>query len=121
MARIGPHSTPEMLAKVDGRTREARLMRRVAANLRAHVGGSPSAVQEQLIQRAAMLTLHVALFDRRALEGDGLSERDSRSYLAYANGLARILKLLGLKSADSRQPNIREMLARPGSALGGKP
>ena len=92
--RIGPYSRPNVLAKLDGRTREAALLRRVRADLTAHVGGHPTATQRALIDRAALLSLHVALFDARALESGGLSERDSRSYLAYSNSLSRCLRAL---------------------------
>src|SRR5689334_10768935 len=97
--KVGPHSRPTALAKLDQRTREAALMRRVRKELTAHVGGSPSAVQRQLIERAAMLTLHVAMFDRRAIEDGGLSDRDRREYLAYSNALERALRHLGIKAA----------------------
>jgi hypothetical protein len=39
---IGPYCRPLALAKLDGRTKEAALMRRVRAELTAHVGGTPS-------------------------------------------------------------------------------
>jgi hypothetical protein len=86
---------------LDGRTKEAALMRGVREDLVRHLGNSPSAVQSRLIDRIAMLSLHVALFDKRALESGGLSERDSRSYLAYSNSLSRCLRQLGLQPAAS--------------------
>jgi hypothetical protein len=75
---IGPHSRPNVLAKLDGRRREARLMQQVREHLMRHLGGSPSAVQRALVDRVAILSLHVALFDARALKAGGLSERDGR-------------------------------------------
>ena len=56
---VGPYSKPATLAKLDGRTREARLMRDTRAALTRHVGGSPSATQRMLVERAATLSLHV--------------------------------------------------------------
>ena len=44
MAQIGPHSRPHMLAKIDGRTKESRLMAAARAELTAHVGGNPNNV-----------------------------------------------------------------------------
>ena len=61
LRQIGPYSRPHRLAKLDGRTREAALMRDTRARLIAHVGGSPSAVELALIERAAQLTLKVVL------------------------------------------------------------
>jgi hypothetical protein len=106
---IGPHSRPHRLAKPDGRTREARYMRGVRDGLVRHVG-SPSAVEAQLIERAAMLSLHVALFDRRAIANGGLSARDAREYLALHNSLVRTLARLGLKGAAQRPPSLAERL-----------
>ena len=54
MSQIGPYSRPATLAKLDGRTRESRLMQTARAELSAHVGGKPSAVQRRLIDRACM-------------------------------------------------------------------
>ena len=102
--RLGPHSRPGSLAKLDRRTREARLLEATGAALVAHLGGSPSAVERALIDRIALLTLHVSMFDRRALAAGSLSERDSRAYLAYSNSLSRALARLGIKS---RRPPLR--------------
>jgi hypothetical protein len=51
--------------------------------------------QRALIDRAAWLTLHISQMDRKALEGDGLSERDSRQYLGWSNTLMKVMKSLG--------------------------
>jgi hypothetical protein len=56
---IGPYSRPLALAKLDGRTREAALVRRVRAELTAHVGGNPTFPQRMLIDRAAVLALRM--------------------------------------------------------------
>ena len=50
------HTAPVALAKLDQRTKEARLMRETRAELAAHVGGKPSAVQAAMIERACQLT-----------------------------------------------------------------
>lgn len=95
MPAIGPYSRPHVLAKLDGRTREARLMQSVREELTAHLGGKPTVAQRALIDRAAWLTLHISQMDRKALEGDGLSERDSRQYLGWSNTLMKVMKALG--------------------------
>jgi hypothetical protein len=66
--RIRPTHRSVDLAKRDGRTREARLMRETRAELAAHVGGRPTAVQSALIERAAQLSLRIAAMDRRFAE-----------------------------------------------------
>jgi len=118
--KIGPHSRPNTLAKLDGRTKEAALLRRFRADLTQHVGGAPSATQRCLIDRAAMLALHMDLFDARALASGGLSERDGRQYLAYSNSLARAMKQLGFKGAADKPPSLKDHLARKEAEKAGR-
>lgn len=111
MTPIGPHSRPGVLAIVDGRRAEARRMKQIKAELTAHVGGSPSAPQRMLIARIAALTLRLELMDREALAGKPETERDARSYLAWSNGLARMLQKLGLDGGDTPQaPSLSSFL-----------
>jgi hypothetical protein len=97
---IGPHSRPHMLLKLDGRTKEARLMAATRAELTAHVGGRPSAVQRTLIERVARLKLYIELMDAKAIDAGGLTERDSRQYLAWSNSLRLALRDLGLEGRN---------------------
>lgn len=66
---VGAYSRPFTLAKLDGRTREAALMRRVRAELTAYVGGSPTFPQRSLIDRAAILALRMAQIDEKIIGG----------------------------------------------------
>lgn len=110
--QIRPYSGPDKLAVIDGRTREARLLRETRAALIAHVGGKPSATQAALIERATWLSLRVAQLDARIAEGGGaFTEHDSRTYLAWSNTLGRIMALLGLQPVTSRAPTLAEVLA----------
>lgn len=105
MSGVGPYSRPHVLAKLDGRTREARLMQTVRGDLTAHIGSKPTATQKALIDRAAWLQLHVSLMDAKTLEEGGpLSERDSRQYLAWSNALTRILRDLGADKKPGQKP-----------------
>lgn len=110
------HDTPRSprrsltLAKCDGRTREGRLARQARADLTAHVGGRPSAVQRVLIDRAVQLTLHVARLDIRLAERGEMSEHAAREYLAWSNTLTRTLRELGLRPAAERAPSLAEHL-----------
>ena len=119
MRRIGPHSRPDVLAKIDGRRREARLLQNIRQELTQHVGGAPSATQRALIERAAWLTLHVALMDAKLMEeGEGatLSERDGRQYLAWSNSLTRTLRELGHKGAPPKPAkSLQEFLQEAGA------
>lgn len=78
--------------KVDGRTKEAALMRRVRAGLIAHVGGRPSASQSVLIDRAVSLSLQLARLDIDLAAGMPI---DQERFLAWSNSLSRIMTRLG--------------------------
>jgi hypothetical protein len=99
------------LAKLDRRTREARLLCDARAELIRHVGGNPSAVQLALIEQAAQLRLRLACMDRRFAEAGTFTEHDSRTYLAWSNSYTRALRHLGLTGAAERSPTLAEHLA----------
>jgi hypothetical protein len=82
-------------------------MRRVRAELAAHVGGKPSATQRALIDRIAWLYLHIAMLDARSVERRHMTEHDSRTYLAWCNTLARTLRQLGLKGVEPNPRTLR--------------
>jgi hypothetical protein len=85
---IHPPHRPVALAKLDQRTKEARLMRETRAELVAHVGGNPSAVQAAMIERACQLTLRIVAMDRKFAETGAQTDHDSRTYLAWSNSLS---------------------------------
>lgn len=111
MAAIGPYSRPGAIAKLDGRTREARLLREVRAELAEHVGGKPSITERMLIERCAMLTLRLKQMDDKIASGS-MTDLDARTYICWSNGLSRSLRLLGFKSAVSAPPRLSEVLAQ---------
>lgn len=102
--RLGPYSRPRALARMDGRTKEARFLRDTRADLLRHVGGTPTVVQAALIERAVILSLRVAQMDAKAADGGVLTEHDSRTYLAWSNHLTRTLRQLGLKGGEGTAP-----------------
>ncbi len=110
MQSMKPYSGPGRLAKLDGRSREARMIRDTRAALLDHLGNRPSATQRMLIDRAALLTLQVSLMDMKHASG-GLTEHDGRQYLAWVNTLGRLLRHLGLEGAPPRLPTLQEYIA----------
>ena len=119
MRKAGPYSAPGALARLDQRSREARIMAGVRADLTAHVGGKPSATQRMLIDRAARLSLQVAQLDAKMSTPDGLTDHDHRTYLAWSNTLTRTLRTLGLTAAPARPLTPAEAMARPASVSRG--
>lgn len=110
-AKLQPYSRPAALAKLDGRTREARLVRDVRADLVKHVGGNPSATQLWLIEQAIQLKLRLALMDAKLAETKEQTAHDSRTYLAWSNSFSRILRQIGMKGAAEKPPSLAEYLA----------
>jgi len=112
MRRIRPFSRPETLMKLDGRSRHARVLKKVRADLIAHIGGNPTVTQLSLIERAAWSTLHMALMDDRMLHDGALDERAARQYLAWSNTHARIMKSLGLDGVQAEPESLTAYLSR---------
>ena len=109
---LGPYSRSGSLASIDGRTKEAGLLRAVRDDLTAHVGGAPSATQKALIERAAWLSLHVAQLDAKMADNGSMTEHDSRTYLAWSGALSRTLRDLGMKGASTPAPqSLADLLA----------
>jgi hypothetical protein len=107
-----------MLAKLDRRTKEARLLEAARASLTRHVGGAPNDIQRVLIERASRLMVYIETMDAQALEDGTMSERNSRSYLAWTNSLRLTLRDLGVKAAPSEKlPDLHDILAEHGTTL----
>ena len=100
-----------MLAKLDQRTREARILHDTREALTEHVGGSPSAVEAALIERAAQLTIKLARLDAEIAAGV-LSDYSTRYYICWSNTLTRTLGRLGTKPAATRGPSFEDVLRR---------
>lgn len=115
MKRLGPYSRAPALSTIDMRSKEGRVLRNVRGELTAHVG-SPSATQRILIERAAVLSLQIAMLDAKHANG-GLTPHDQREYLAWTNALTRLMRHLGQKGVAERALTPREVLSqRAGSA-----
>jgi hypothetical protein len=99
---IGAYCRPLTLAKLDGRTREAGLMRRVRAELTAHCGGAPSFPQRALIERAAVLALRIAQIEAKMLAGEVLTLHDNNHAIAWHNAYRRTLAAIGLDAAPAK-------------------
>ncbi len=86
-------------------------MDNVRKELIKHVGGSPSATQNVLIDRAVNLTLRLAIMDRRFAETGQQTEHDARTYLAWCSTLTRTMRHLGLKGAPPSPRTLADHLA----------
>jgi hypothetical protein len=110
--KIGPYSRPHTLAKLDQRTREAAMLRRIRAEMAEWVGGNPSAGQIMAIDRLAIVTLRLALFDQKIALGQPITDHDSRSYHALHNMQRLLLRdLPGLKAQPAAAPSLADLVA----------
>jgi hypothetical protein len=84
-------------------------MARTRRRLTEHVG-VPSGTQKALIERAVMLTVHLARLDgealRKPLTGDTLI-----GYLSAHGHLARAFERLGVKPREPEPPSLAAYLA----------
>jgi hypothetical protein len=102
----------------DMRTRAGRLLKTVRAELTAHVGGNPTATQQRLIERAAILTAHLARMDTAILNG---SASPDASYVSMSSSLARITATLGLDVAEVPAPTLSDILRMPPASKAPEP
>jgi hypothetical protein len=110
--RLGPYSRRGAAALIDGRSKEALFLKNRRAELVAHLGGNPSATQAGMIERACWLSLRIAQLDAKIAEGgEGMTEHDSKTYLAWSGTLTRLLKSLGTKGVPAPRKTLAEAMA----------
>ena len=111
-ARASRRRGPSRPVRVhDKRTSEARNYAEAVERLTAHLGGKVSATQAFLIERAAMLSIHMVRMDRRAFADGAMSEADQRCYLAWSNSLTRTMAQLGLQGAKAQPKTLADIAA----------
>jgi hypothetical protein len=114
---IRPNSRPSALAKLDLRTREARLMRDTRAELIAHVSGNSgilSTTQRALVEQAVQIKLRLAVMDRAFAVSANMTAHDSKQYLAWSNSFTRLMRQLGLQGVQEKPQTLTDYLAERG-------
>lgn len=103
--RLSPLMNEVVLNRPDGRTREARLLKRVRADVIEHLGGDAvmTPLRRAMVERAANLQLTCALFEEKMIV-EGLTNYDNKRYLAAVNALSRVHRELEKE---------REAIAKP--------
>jgi hypothetical protein len=102
-----------MLAKLDGRTKQARRLREIKDDLIRHVGGADrvTAPQRYLIDRCAVDIFRLELLDA-AMTAGTFTETDGVIAHALRNSMRLTLRELGLKPVAPAPPSLAEHLAR---------
>jgi hypothetical protein len=95
---------------IDGRSREGRYLRKIEAELVAHVGGAPSFTQTMLIRRCARAMLRLELLDQKMTSGNW-TDHDGRVFGGLNNAVRLGLRELGLRPTPPKQPSLAEVLA----------
>ena len=80
-------------------------MMRVRTDLMHHVRGNASVMQRMLVEQCVVLSLRIHLMDREFLTQGGMTEHNSRDYLAWVNALSRLLRQLGIGATGSPEPD----------------
>ena len=102
---------PFSVVRLDGRSREARLLRRMRAELTDQLG-EPSFAERVLIEQAARLQVRLALIEKRIGTAWTGAQTDADLYDRTVQSLVGILAKLGLKAAADREPDIFETIRR---------
>jgi hypothetical protein len=92
---------------LDGRSKEARLVKSLRNELIAHVGGKPTIAQQILIEQATTLRLRIAMMEAEQAESDDPGrwpERRQVQFLAWTSALTRLLREIGLEGAPQKAP-----------------
>jgi len=110
---IQPYSHPKTLARLDGRTKEARLVKATRAELLRHLGGEADTIQAALIEQVIQIRLRLATLDRKYAQTGMMTDHDTRTYLAWANSYSRMLAKLGITLPKARPsgPGLTEYIA----------
>ena len=104
--RVGLHSTPERLARADGRTGEGRLLKMVRQELVAHVGGSPSTPQAMLIEVIALKAMRLGMVSEAYKAGAGELGKVDETFLKLSGSLREDLRLLGMERPAQEAPSL---------------
>ncbi|MEA1649206.1 hypothetical protein UAJ10_09265 [Nitrospirillum sp. BR 11164] len=112
---VGYRSSTARLTAQDGRSRNARFLRDIRAELTAHVG-TPTAPQRMLIDLIAATALRLLLLSEKIGTDAAPCETDHRYWTVYANSLARSLDKLGLHATPGKAPTLKDVLSGRGVA-----
>ena len=109
MRRIAPYSAIDRVLRVDGRTREGRLVSELRKKLAAHIP-APNIVQAMAIERLVATYLRLLLLDQRLVaqkrRGDDEGNRAALATVrAYNEASMSFVKLLGVLGLDPTLPD----------------
>ena len=114
--RPGPNSSTARLVALDGRTKAARFLRQVSAELVAQLGASATPGQRLIARNAAVKALRLHWLEARLVAaGDVPTEVEDR-FLRWSTSLRHDLDALGIGDRVVRMPRLAALLASGGAA-----
>lgn len=93
----------------DGRSSRAKYLRRLRAELIAHLG-QPTLVQEQLVDMAIADRFQLLCFEKRLADTGKLTPHERREMSAARTRFERTLLRLGVKAAAPAQLTARQIM-----------
>jgi hypothetical protein len=100
------------LSMLDGRSKEAKFLKRVRAELTSLIAGKPNAAQRLLIDRAAILALRCAQIDERILHGEILTAHDNDHAIAWHNAFRRtVAQITNIETTLEPAPSLADLLS----------
>ena len=97
---------------IDGRTKQAKAIQQVQAELTGALGNDPSPQEILIIQRCSVKALKCALIEAEMMRNNGdTSEGLTNLYLRFSRELRSDLLALGLKRRQTNVTDLHEYLA----------
>jgi len=118
LPKYGAYAREIVLGKVDGRSRQGRLLTQVRRALIDQCGGKDKLTPAQvlLIDRAAHMQLRCAMLDARLIDGT-YTPYDNSTHAAFSNALRRTLLALHLETPIAAPtPRLADYIASKGAA-----
>jgi hypothetical protein len=91
---------------LDQRTKFAKALKSVEAELVSALGGDPTPQERILIDRVVYKLARLTLFEAATFTGEGRTESTDKVYLAWANSMRLDLQALGFKR---RQKEVADL------------
>ncbi len=105
------HGGYRQLRQLDGRSREAKIIREIQAALVDALGGDPSPQQILIIQRACVKALRCAAMEHEILSRDGdVPDSLQHDYLRWSRELRSDLLALGLDRRSAEVADLKSYL-----------
>jgi hypothetical protein len=111
--RLGPHSRPSRIARLDRRSCEFRRLEEIRSDWLDHLGGKATIAQLTLIETVATSTLFCELLERDAFQNHGgiMPERSAKQHSTYLRARSMAARQLGLKAASHPAQSFAELFA----------